>query len=93
MLHGTGLFIADCGGPAPEQVDIHDRSCGLWTAHAGAEEKCEEERAEERNRYILTITPILHPPCAACGRGGEGRGVWTEGVKLSLRKGTGKMLV
>lgn len=65
-------------------MDILDRSCGLWTAHAGAEEKCEEDRAEERNCYVMTITPILCPPCTAWGRGGEDRGVWTEGVKLSL---------
>ena len=49
MLHGTGLFIADCGGPALKQVDILDKNCGQWPAHAGAKEEHEKERTEERN--------------------------------------------
>lgn len=58
--------------PALGQVDILARSGGPWTAHSGAKEKHEEERAEEKNRQVLTTTSIL---CAAWGRSVECKGV------------------
>lgn len=48
--------------------------------YAGAGEKC-EDRAAERNCYVLTVT-TLHPPCA-------GGGVEELGMKLSVRKKAG----
>lgn len=61
-----------------EQI-FFDRSCGLWRAHAGVEEKGEKEGVEERNQCVPVVTPI--PLCHF----GLGREVCT-GVKLSLGK-------
>jgi len=49
--------------------------------HIGAGGRCEEERVAERNHYILTST--THSPSE-----GGGRGVGSEGVRLSLGKET-----
>ena len=51
--------------------------------------KCEDEGVAERNCYGLTTTTIPHPPCAI--RGGGGRGVGNEGVKLGKRRGGGQV--
>jgi len=48
-----------------------------WKTHARAGKKCEEDRAAERNHHV---------PAAPAGD-------WTEGAKLSLGKGGGKVLV
>lgn len=54
MPNGSSLFIADFEEPA---LAVLSRSHGLWTAHSGAKENHEEERAEEKgsnyNLYSL----------------------------------------
>jgi len=50
-----------CGQPTPEQI-FTDMNCSPRVIHIGAEEKCEEEGAAERNHHVQTIpTPAtLH---------------------------------
>lgn len=87
MPNGSSPFTADCEEPA---LDIHARSRGLWTAHSVAKENHEEERAESKNSQMLTTTSI---PFVQFGAGlWKVRGIWTEGVELTLRKETGKMI-
>ncbi|KAK4810952.1 hypothetical protein QYF61_013360, partial [Mycteria americana] len=66
-----------------EQVAMWD--CSLWGEPTLEQRKSvrRKERQREKNCYVLNCKPPSPSlPCAAQG----GRGVWSEGVKLSLGK-------
>lgn len=56
-------------------------SCSLWKDPVEAAEQHEEEGAEERSCYGLSITPISHCPAPQCR---TKFGVRSEGIKLML---------
>ena len=58
------------------------KNCCQCRAHAKSEERCKEERAAGGNHYVLTINQPLCP----CTTWQWGRGVWSEGAKISLEK-------
>ena len=65
------------------------KNCSPWRAQARAEEKCEQEGATERNHCFLMVTTHSPPSCTTWW---GSRGVWSEGVRLSLGNGGGKVL-
>lgn len=85
MPSGSSLFNADCEDPA---LDILARSHGLWTARSGGKENHKEERAKSKSGANYNLYSL----CAAWSRSVQGKGIWTVGVKLALRKETGKMI-
>lgn len=58
------------------------------TEAVACEQHTLEPRKSMRKRKLLPTDyiPILYDPCEAWGKGGKGRGVWTEDIKFSLRK-------
>lgn len=70
------------------------RNCSQWRAYRGVGEKCEEEEAAAgRNCYGLTDCNPHSLSLPHCSVGAEGRGVGTEGLKLSVGKDRGKGVV
>lgn len=47
---------------------------------------------ELKKKKKLSANENLHSLCAACSRSVEGKEIWTEEEKLTLRKETGKMI-
>lgn len=83
MPSGNSLFIADC-----EELALDILASGLWTACSGAKENHEGVKKKKK----LSVNENLHSLCAACSRSVEGKEIWTEEEKLTLRKETGKMI-
>jgi len=70
-------------GPTLEEIFLQD--CSLWGSHAGAQGRSSREKPLCTDLDSLPPTP----PASLLGRE-VGRGVWIEGVKLSLGKGARK---